>query len=69
MNFFQMSKNSTKKKCFFSTNFFNIRIQQHISSPSLKRKFIGNYSLKPQDHTINVLQWNILAQGIGFFIK
>jgi len=46
--------------------FFYFRIQQNISPPSLKRRFIGSYTLKPGDHAINVLQWNILAQGIQF---
>ncbi len=60
----------SKKKLIFSnkqTFFFYFRIQQYVSSASLKRRFIGNYSLKPQDHTINVLQWNILAQGVKLF--
>jgi len=60
-----MSENK-KKFFFFEMKFFYFRIQQNISPPSLKRRFIGSCSLKPGDHAINVLQWNILAQGIQF---
>jgi mRNA deadenylase 3'-5' endonuclease subunit Ccr4 len=41
-------------------------IRQNISIPSLRRRFLGNYSLKPGDRTINVLQWNILAQALSY---
>ncbi|CAF0757254.1 unnamed protein product [Rotaria sp. Silwood1] len=41
-------------------------VQQHISIPSVKRKFINNYALKTDDHTIHVLQWNILAQALSY---
>ncbi|CAM4775733.1 unnamed protein product [Rotaria magnacalcarata] len=41
-------------------------VQQNVSLPSVKRKFISNYSLKPNDHTINTLQWNILAQALSY---
>lgn len=39
------------------------RIQKNLSSASLKREFLGDYSLNSQ--TLHVLQWNCLAQGLS----
>ncbi|CAF3534357.1 unnamed protein product [Rotaria sordida] len=41
-------------------------VQQNILLPSVKRRFISNYTLKTGDHAINVLQWNILAQALSY---
>lgn len=49
---------------FSNVYFFLNRIQKNLSSASsLKREFLGDYSLNSQ--TLHVLQWNCLAQGLS----
>jgi len=41
-------------------------IRKHLSIPSLERRFIGDFTTKENEHQINVLQWNILAQALSY---
>ncbi|CAF0944727.1 unnamed protein product [Adineta steineri] len=49
-----------------TNEFIPDEIRQNISVQGLKRKFITSSQVKPDDCTINVLQWNILAQALSY---
>jgi hypothetical protein len=60
---YESDKWSNESFYYYDEHPLLFRIRQQIHEPSLQRKFIGNQALTDDNHTINVLQWNILAQG------